>query len=77
MEPRHHKPNPKTTKDPCLPESYRPISLTSAICKIMEKMVTNRLQWFTEKKKILTKDQTGFTKTKSMMLGYKIASLKS
>jgi len=55
----------KPTKDPSLPGSYRPISLTSAICKIMEKMVANRLQWYTEKNNLLTKDQTGFRKRRS------------
>src|ERR1043165_747098 len=39
----------KPTKNASLPESYRPISLTSTLCKVMEKMVTNRLQWFLEK----------------------------
>ena len=28
--------------------SYRPISLTSSICKIMEKLVSNRLGWYLE-----------------------------
>lgn len=31
----------KPTNDPSLPESYRPISLTSAICKTMEKMASS------------------------------------
>ena len=33
----------KPNEDPQEPTSYRPISLTSAICKTMETMVNNRL----------------------------------
>lgn len=55
----------KPTKTASLPESYRPISLTSTICKVMEKMVTSRLQWFVEKNNLLSKNQTGFRKNKS------------
>lgn len=55
----------KPTKNASLPESYRPISLTSTICKVMEKMVTNRLQWFLERNNLLSKNQTGFRKNKS------------
>src|ERR1043165_5985996 len=40
----------KGNKDPTNPESYRPISLTPTLRKIMEKVITNRLQWFTQKK---------------------------
>ena len=47
------------------PSSYRPISLTSVLCKIMERMVTNRLNWFLEKNNILTKAPTGFCKGRS------------
>src|SRR6218665_3619976 len=53
-------PLPKASKDLSVPGSYRPISLTSTLCKVMEKMVTNRLQWFVEGRGLLTKDQTGF-----------------
>lgn len=55
----------KPSKDPTKPESYRPISLTSCMCKIMERMITNRLQWFVERKTLLTKDQAGFRKHRS------------
>lgn len=38
----------KPVKDPYLPSSYRPISLTSCMGKLMEKIVNNRLQWLLE-----------------------------
>jgi len=33
----------KADKDPQIPSSYRPISLTSCLCKLMEKMINSRL----------------------------------
>ena len=41
-------PIPKNGKDPTSAKSYRPISLTSHIGKVMEVMVVNRLRWFLE-----------------------------
>ena len=55
----------KPNKSASSPESYRPISLTSTICKIMEKLITNRLQWFVEKNNLLSKNQSGFRKNKN------------
>jgi ribonuclease HI len=40
--------------------SYRPISLTSNIGKIMEKLVTVRLNWYMEKNELFNKYQSGF-----------------
>ena len=58
-------PIPKPDKDRFLPTSYRPIALTSCICKTMERMVNERLIHHLEKKKILTKFQCGFRNDKS------------
>ena len=42
-------PIPKPGKDHSDAGSYRPISLTSCLCKLMEKMVNRRLTWFLER----------------------------
>ena len=38
-------PIPKQGKDPMIDSNQRPISMTCNICKLMEKMVANRLLW--------------------------------
>jgi len=43
-------PIPKAAKDTSDPNNYRPIALTSCLCKVVERMVNNRLIWFLEKK---------------------------
>nr|BDT63038.1 MAG: hypothetical protein [Trachysalambria curvirostris nimavirus] len=58
-------PIPKPGKDAAIPGNYRPISLTSCICKLMEKMVNFRLTWYLEKENILTPYQYGFRKLRS------------
>jgi len=55
----------KYGKDPTKVSSYRPISLTSTIGKILERLVTNRLSYFVEKNNLLTNVQTGFRKGRS------------
>ena len=58
-------PFPKPGKDPLNPSNYRPIALTSCLCKIMERMVKNRLVWYLEVNDILTKFQASFRKNRS------------
>ena len=55
----------KPGKDPNLPSSYRPISLTSCICKLFERMVNHGLMRFLEKNNILCPEQSGFRKHRS------------
>ena len=40
----------KPLKDSYLPKNYRPIALTSCVCKIYERMVNARLVWYLESK---------------------------
>ena len=56
------KPIKKPEKNPEEINSYRPIALTSCICKIMEKMIGDRLRWFLEKNELLNYFQSGFRK---------------
>ena len=55
-------PIPKPGKDSKNPSNYRPISLTSCLCKTMERMINTKLVWFLEKNNILTQYQSGFRK---------------
>jgi len=45
--------------------SYRPVALTSTLCKLMEKMVSTRLRWWMEDKQLFNKFQFGFRKNRS------------
>ncbi len=51
---------PKNKADPDLPSSYRPISLLSCICKLLERIINSRLSDWAENKNILMKEQSGF-----------------
>ena len=58
-------PIPKPNKDHANPLSYRPITLTSCLCKVLERMINTRFVWFLEKHGILDKSQCGFRKHRS------------
>ena len=55
-------PIPKPGKEPTDPNSYRPIALTSCVCKVLERMINNRLVWFLESNNLITTNQNGFRK---------------
>ena len=50
----------KAGKDTQCFDSYRPISLTSTMGKVMERQVTNRLHYFAECHNLFTLFQAGF-----------------
>ena len=58
-------PIPKPDKDHTDPTNYRPIALTSCICKTMERMINDRLTWFLEANNIITDYQSGFRRLRS------------
>ena len=51
-------PIPKPDKDTTNPSNYRPIALTSCVCKIMERMLNKRLVWYLENNKLITHTQS-------------------
>ena len=57
----------KPNKDLSNPKNYRPIALTSCICKTLERMVNSQLVWYLEKREILKADQCGFRKGRSTL----------
>lgn len=58
-------PIPKPGKDPKEPSSYRPISLTSCLCKLMEKLVNIRLVWYLEVNNHIVPQQSGYRHNRS------------
>lgn len=55
----------KPGKDPTSPSSYRPISLTCCLGKLLEKMIHDRLQWYLEKENLLSPYQAGYRTKRS------------
>ena len=57
----------KPGKNPKDPNNYRPIALTSCVCKTMERMINDCLVWYLESSSLITEAQSGFRKTHSTM----------
>ena len=60
-------PIPKPGKDTSNPVNYRPIALTSCLCKILERMVNSRLIWYLENHNYITPYQSGFRKYRTTL----------
>ena len=60
-------PIPKPGKDPGNITNYRPVSLTSCLCKTFEKMVNLRLTWVLKERKVITEMQFGSIKNRSTL----------
>ncbi|GFN99325.1 RNA-directed DNA polymerase from mobile element jockey [Plakobranchus ocellatus] len=60
-------PVPKPGKDPSDPSNYRPIALTSCLCKTLERMVNDRLVHVLESRNLLSNVQCGFRKDHSTL----------
>ena len=53
-------PFPKPGKDHTEPTNYRPIALTSCLCKTLERMINTRLIWYLESNNLISPVQSGF-----------------
>ena len=68
-------PVPKPGKVLSDPGSYRPIALTSCLCKTMERMVNSRLTWYLERHMVITEYQSGFRRRRSTV--YNLVTLET
>ena len=58
-------PIPKPGKHHAEPTNYRPIALSSCLCKTLERMINKRLVWYSESSNLITKFQSGFRAERS------------
>ena len=58
-------PIPKPGKDHEEPSNYRPIALTSCLCKTLERMINERLVWYLESNDLISPIQSGFRSGRS------------
>ena len=55
----------KAGKQATSPGSYRPIALTSCICKVFERILNRRLVWYLESRGYVDRQQSGFRRGRS------------
>ena len=55
----------KPRKEPSHCVNYRPICLTSCLCKLLEKVINSRLIWFLEVNNLISLSQSGFRRNRS------------
>jgi potassium voltage-gated channel Eag-related subfamily H protein 8 len=67
LERGYHHTHSKPGKDHSDPSNYRPIALTSCICKTMERMINDRLVWFLESHNLLADILCGFRSQRSTL----------
>ena len=58
-------PIPKPGKNHTEPTNYRPIALTSCLCKTLERMINARLVWYLEIINLISPVQSGFRSERS------------
>ena len=61
-------PIPKPGKDHTEPTNYRPIALTTCLCKTLERMINARLVWYLEINNLISPIQSGFRNEVPMII---------